>query len=294
MGRRILRIASIAGRKPSLRRRICPRLGMRCASITRRPTRSDPWANHSRSPQSGGHHEQALGMDDDRRPAAGLRLHFEGTDHDPARTQRLAQRHVRPARVRSAVRTPLCPAELRPARLCGRTYQPDYSQPGYGQPYQPGYVQDLLVRLFSRYTYPASRPITQPYNYPNSGYPVLYRPQPGSYNNGYYPNTQPYRPQGTGVIINGRSYTLPREPSRTRIFMTGEREGHEAFPLARRHSRQDSPARSPRRAERQSLAHGVGDSSPRCSGSRRRPECLRRALPRPADSRGRCPTIPES
>ena len=92
--------------------------------------------------------------------------------------------------------------------------QPNYVQPGFGQTYRPGYGQPYYPQGtyssgYSRYTYPGAAN-TQPYNYPNSGYPGLYRPQPGPYNNGYYPNTQPYRPQGTGVIINGRSFTLPQ------------------------------------------------------------------------------------
>ncbi len=62
---------------------------------------------------------------------------------------------------------------------------------------------------YSRYYTPGAAN-NQVYSYPNSGYSVPYRQQPGYPGNGYYPNTQPYAPQGMGVIINGRSYTLPR------------------------------------------------------------------------------------
>lgn len=84
-------------------------------------------------------------------------------------------------------------------------YQPNYVQPRYAQPYQPG----TYSSGYSRYYTPGAG-TNQVYSYPNSGYSGQYRQQPGSYNNGYSPNGQTYAPQGNGVIINGRSFTLPR------------------------------------------------------------------------------------
>ncbi len=103
--------------------------------------------------------------------------------------------------------------------------QPGYAQPGYSQPryVQPGYVQPNYAQPaypqsyqpgtyssgYSRYYTPGAAP-NQVYTYPNSGYAAPYRQQPVYTGNGYYPNGQPYPPQGNGVIINGRSFTLPR------------------------------------------------------------------------------------
>jgi len=101
--------------------------------------------------------------------------------------------------------------------------QPVYGQPVYGQ--QPAYGQ--YARPYSSPNYvqpgyyapPAGSTYSSGYSAPAPAYPpgygygttyaTPYRPQP-VYNGGYAPTTQPSYGGRTGVILNGRSYTLPR------------------------------------------------------------------------------------
>ena len=93
--------------------------------------------------------------------------------------------------------------------------QPYYGQPGYSQPgYAPrNYVQPYGPSYYSSgYSSPA-RTYAPGYNYPGYGSPAYaspYRAQAPYYGGGYTPYAQPSYGTGTGVIINGRSYTLPR------------------------------------------------------------------------------------
>lgn len=79
--------------------------------------------------------------------------------------------------------------------------QPYYGQPGYAapnnyvQPYRPSYYS-------SGYSAPP-RAYAPAYGSP-------YRPQTPYYGNAYSPYARPSYGSGTGVMINGRSYMLPR------------------------------------------------------------------------------------
>ena len=104
----------------------------------------------------------------------------------------------------------------------GPQYAPSYAQPNYGQPgyraavCQPGYGQpyipagELFVRLFARTTHPGMTDNSGLSTTPTPAIRGLIARNPGITTMGTIRNTQPYPPQGTGVIINGRSFTLPR------------------------------------------------------------------------------------
>jgi len=86
--------------------------------------------------------------------------------------------------------------------------QPGYAQPGYAQPgYYPqaGYAQSGYAARTAGTTYYSSGYSAPGYaapgytTYPSQGYY-------NNYNNGYAPAAQPR----TGVILNGRTYSLPR------------------------------------------------------------------------------------
>ncbi len=95
----------------------------------------------------------------------------------------------------------------------GQYSQPGYRQPGYGQYAQLAYPQRGYVAQpnrvqtyssgYSGYAAPRQA-YRQPYVQPSNGYATPYR-QPAYVGNRY---VQPS--QGTGVILNGRTYTLPR------------------------------------------------------------------------------------
>jgi hypothetical protein len=94
-------------------------------------------------------------------------------------------------------------------------YQPNYAQPGY---YQPNYAQPGYSRSYygqpsgptyysSGYAAPGS--MYSP-SYVAPSYAPSYGPTNSYYGNGYSPYTQPSYGTGTGLIINGRSYMIPR------------------------------------------------------------------------------------
>jgi len=97
-------------------------------------------------------------------------------------------------------------------QYAGSYRQPYYSQPGtYYQPgyAQPGYSPSYYARP-SGTTYYSSG-----YSAPGGTYyrgyaAPSYLPQTSYYGNGYSPYAQPGYGSGTGLIINGRSYMLPR------------------------------------------------------------------------------------
>jgi hypothetical protein len=94
-------------------------------------------------------------------------------------------------------------------------YQPGYAQPGYSQPSyaRPGYARSYYGQptaptyYSSGYAAPGTRYIP---GYVTPSYTPLYRPQAPYYGSGYSPYAQPSYGTGTGLIINGRSYILPR------------------------------------------------------------------------------------
>ncbi|WP_406697865.1 hypothetical protein V5E97_03345 [Singulisphaera sp. Ch08] len=81
-------------------------------------------------------------------------------------------------------------------------YGQPYAQPSYYPPTTPGYAPRSYSSGYSGYATPANR---QGYYQPSyaPSYQAPYQQQPG-----YSPYIQP--PSGTGVMINGRMYSLPR------------------------------------------------------------------------------------